>query len=90
MSRAHLAAPPDPRLDARQATYDRHAAAAAMRRRALAMWPRLDPAALRRCGDDPACIAALVERRSALPTEAVIGILTTPTVTEDEGQTWFG
>lgn len=90
MSRAHLAAPPDPRLDARQATPERYAAAAALRRRALAMWPRLDPVALRRCGDDAACIAALVERRSALPTEAIIGILTAPTVSEDEGRIWFG
>ena len=90
MSRAHLAAPPDPRPDVLHGVHDRHAAAAAMRRRALAMWPRLDPTALRRCGDDAACIAGLVERRSALPLEAIIGILTTPEVTEDEGRTWFG
>jgi hypothetical protein len=90
MSRARLAAPPDPRPDVQEAARSRDAAAAAMRRRALAMWPRLDATALRRCGDDPACIAALVERRSALPSEAIIGILTGPTVSEDEGRTWFG
>jgi hypothetical protein len=35
-------------------------------------------------------VAALVERRSRLPTEVIIGILTLPGVTEDEGRTWFG
>jgi hypothetical protein len=90
MSRARLATPPDPRPDAQQDARARDAAAAAMRRRALAMWPRLDASALRRCGDDAACIAALVERRSTLPSESIIGILTGPIVTEDEGRTWFG
>ena len=62
----------------------------AMRRRALATWPRLDPAALRRCGDDIECVASLVERRSALPRESILGILLLPIVTEDERATWFG
>ena len=64
--------------------------AAALHRRALNVWPRLDPAALRRCGGDPACVAALVQRRTSLPTEAIIGILTMPAISEDEGHTWFG
>jgi len=62
----------------------------ALRRRALATWPRLDAAALRRCGDDAECIASLVERRSALPREAILGILALPEISEDERATWFG
>ncbi len=61
-----------------------------IRRRALAVWPRLDPAALRRCGDDPECVANLVGRRSSLPHDAIVGILVMPKVTEDEARTWFG
>lgn len=65
-------------------------AADLIRRRALLIRPRLDPAALRRCGADPARVAVLVERRSSLPREAIVGILTMPAVTEAEGRTWFG
>lgn len=61
-----------------------------IRRRALLVWPRLDPAALRRCGNDPYRVAALVGRRSNLPFEAIVGILTMPDVTEVEARTWFG
>jgi protoporphyrinogen oxidase len=42
------------------------------------------------CGDDLECVAALVGRRSNLPAEAIIGILTLPAVAEEEGRTWFG
>lgn len=66
------------------------AAVDALQRRALSVWPRLDPSALRRCGDDVQCVAALVERRTTLPPEAIISILTVPAVTEDEARTWFG
>ena len=71
---------------------DRPAAAAveALQRRALSVWPRLDPSALRRCGEDVRCVAALVERRTSLPPESIISILTVPAVTEDESRTWFG
>jgi hypothetical protein len=70
---------------------DSHSVAAeAVARRALSVWPRLDGAALRRCGDDLECVAALVGRRSNLPAEAIIGILTLPAVAEEEGRTWFG
>lgn len=65
-------------------------AAEAIRRRALLVWPRLDLAALRRCGADPERIADLVGRRSSLPREAIVGILKTPVVTEVETRTWFG
>jgi hypothetical protein len=62
----------------------------ALHRRAMVIWPRLDASALRRCGDDVTCVATLVLRRTALPQESIIGILTAPFVSEDEGQTWFG
>ncbi len=61
-----------------------------IRRRALLVWPRLNPAALRRCGSDPYRVAALVGRRSNLPVEAIVGILTMPDLTEVETSTWFG
>ncbi|HEX5827115.1 MAG TPA: hypothetical protein VFY23_06320 [Candidatus Limnocylindrales bacterium] len=59
-------------------------------RRALALWPRLDRAALRRCHEDPERIAALVARRTAMPVEAIKRVLTMPSVSEDETLTWFG
>ncbi len=65
-------------------------AAEAIRRRALLVWPRLDAAALRRCGSDPERVADLVARRSTLPREAIVGILLTPSVSEVETRTWFG
>jgi hypothetical protein len=65
-------------------------AAETIRRRALLVWPRLDPTALRRCGSNPARIAALVSRRSNLSREAIVGILLMPDVTEVEARTWFG
>jgi hypothetical protein len=65
-------------------------AAETIRRRALLVWPRLDQSALRRCGSDPARVAALVGRRSNLPEEAIMGILLMPDVTEVEARTWFG
>lgn len=64
--------------------------AAALERRALALWPRLDRAALRRCGQDPARIAALVSRRTTLPPEAIKQVLLMPAVSDDEVSTWFG
>lgn len=64
--------------------------AGAVRRRALSVWPRLDPVALRRAGEDVDRVASLVERRSSLPRESIIGILRVPDVTEDEARTWFG
>ncbi len=62
----------------------------AIRRRALLVWPRLDAAALRRCGNDAHRVAALIGRRSSLPHEAIVGILLMPDVTEVEARTWFG
>jgi hypothetical protein len=58
--------------------------------RALARWPRLDRTALRRCDGDVERIANLVSRRTALPPEAIVAILTIPDVSEDETRTWFG
>jgi hypothetical protein len=65
-------------------------ASGALERRALALWPRLDTAALRRCRHDPRRIAALVSRRTAMPTEAILQVLTMPSIEDDEIETWFG
>ena len=59
-------------------------------RRALALWPRLDSRALRRCRYDPRRVAALVSRRTNLPLETIVVLLTTPRVSQAEGATWFG
>jgi hypothetical protein len=61
-----------------------------LERRALALWPRLGRDALRRCGHDPQRIATLVSRRTSLDIEAILGLLTGPSVTDDEVATWFG
>ncbi len=58
-------------------------------RRALAIWPRLDPRALARCADNPTSLAAHVARRTNLPLETIRAILVPP-VGEAEGQLWFG
>lgn len=57
--------------------------------RALALWPRLDRRALRRCANDPACIARLVARRTLLPPEAILVILQGG-VTDTDRELWFG
>lgn len=62
----------------------------ALERRALAMWPRLERAALRRCHHDPRRIAALVARRTSIPPEAILRLLTMPVVSDDEVGIWFG
>ena len=59
-------------------------------RHALALWPRLGRRALSRCGHDPRCIAAVVSRRTSLPPEVIVRILTSPMVTGVESETWFG
>jgi hypothetical protein len=59
-------------------------------RRALAMWPRLDAKALRRCGHDPRRIARLVSHRTYLTIEEIRDLLVIPIVTDDEVATWFG
>jgi hypothetical protein len=46
------------------------------RARALAIWPGLDRDKLRRTGGDPVRIARLVEHRTRLPVEAILGLLT--------------
>jgi hypothetical protein len=62
----------------------------ALERRALALWPRLDRGALRRCHQDPARIAQLVAHRTTMPPEAIRQVLLMPVVTDDEVRTWFG
>jgi hypothetical protein len=61
-----------------------------LERRALAMWPRLERTALRRCGHDPRRIAALVARRTSIPQDAILRLLTMPAVSDDDVGTWFG
>jgi hypothetical protein len=63
---------------------------AALERRALALWPRLDRTALRRCHQDPTRIAALVSRRTALSPDAIKQMLLMPSVSDDDVSTWFG
>jgi len=58
--------------------------------RALAIWPRLDARALKRCRYDPRRVAALVSHRTSLPVETILAMLTMPRVSDDEGATWFG
>ena len=59
-------------------------------RRALALWPRLDARALKRCGHDPQRIARLVARRTSLSLETIVGMLSMPLVTPQDRETWFG
>ena len=58
--------------------------------RALALCPRLDRKAVRRCAGDTRCIVSVVSRRTTLPTEAIWLLLVLPRVSPDEGATWFG
>lgn len=62
------------------------------RQRALALWPRLDPDALRRCHDDPDRLASLIARRTTLEPEAIRRILERPdaSVNDDDRSLWFG
>ena len=46
------------------------------RARALLLWPRLDRRRLARTGGDPRRIARLVCRRSSLPVEVIVAMLT--------------
>jgi hypothetical protein len=46
------------------------------RPRALMIWPGLDRDKLRRTHGDPVRVARLVEQRTRLPIEAIIGLLT--------------
>jgi len=59
-------------------------------RRALALWPRLDPRALGRCRHDVECIVRLVGRRTLLPKSVIHRLLSAPPVTLEEPATWFG
>ncbi len=57
---------------------------------ALALWPRLNRRAMRRCGDDAHCVARVVSRRTNLPADVILSLLLMPFVPYDEGATWFG
>jgi hypothetical protein len=58
--------------------------------RALNIWPRLDRRALSRCACDPGRIARVVARRTSLPLDAIVWLITRPSVTSIEVETWFG
>ena len=62
----------------------------ALEKRALVLWPRLDRAALRRCKNDAHRVAALVARRTTMPPEAILNMLTMPRVADGDIDTWFG
>jgi hypothetical protein len=47
-----------------------------VRVRALALWPGLDRRKLSRTQGDPARVARLVGRRTSLPPEAIVALLT--------------
>ena len=66
------------------------ARASEVEQRAYALWPRLDRKAIRRCAGDTRCIVAVVSRRTALPPDAIRLLLVLPSVSRDEGATWFG
>jgi hypothetical protein len=74
----------------RQAGSGQSSTAPALERRALALWPRLDRAALRRCRHDPARIAALISRRTSLSPDDIKEVLLMPPVSDDDVATWFG
>jgi hypothetical protein len=74
----------------RQAGSGHSSATPALERRALALWPRLDRAALRRCHQDPARIATLISRRTTLSPDAIKQVLLMPSVSDDDVSTWFG
>jgi hypothetical protein len=61
-----------------------------MERRALTLWPRLDPEAVRRCAGDPLRIAGLVSLWTSLSIDVIVWMLTRPLVTPREIETWFG
>jgi hypothetical protein len=65
-------------------------AALALERRAMALWPRLDRAALRRCQQDPDKMAELIARRTALSPETIKQVLLMPAVSDEDVSIWFG
>ena len=54
------------------------------RARALAIWPGIDAQKLRRTNGDPLRIARLVERRTRLPIESIVSLLTGERADRDE------
>ena len=46
--------------------------------RALALYPRLEPARLARCRRDPNRVAALISRRTTLPVKSILALLGAP------------
>jgi hypothetical protein len=61
-----------------------------LERRVLSIWPRFDRRAIRRANHDPRRVAAMVGRRTRLPEEAILRLLTMPALSDDDVDTWFG
>jgi hypothetical protein len=55
--------------------------------RALAIWPGLDRKALARCHHDRHRIARLVARRTSMPLDSILALLS---VTDIDREFWFG
>jgi hypothetical protein len=64
--------------------------ASRLEQRALALWPRLNRRAMKRCAGDAHCVVRVVSRRTNLPADVILGLLLMPFVSQDEGATWFG
>jgi hypothetical protein len=58
--------------------------AATFQQRALTLWPRLDRTQLARTGGDPARIARIVGRRTTLPPESIVAMLTGEPIAEPD------
>lgn len=65
---AHRAKTRDPRPESRPDYYSR----------ALALWPRLEPARLSRVRRDPRRVAALISHRTILSRELILALLGAP------------
>ena len=61
-----------------------------LERRVLSIWPRFDLGAIRRANHAPRRVAAMVGRRTRLPEEAILRLLTMPALSDDDVDTWFG
>jgi hypothetical protein len=59
--------------------------------RAMLLWPRLDRAKLRRIANDPIRIAEMVERRTSLPFDSILAMLTrqNPSLSQTESTAGF-
>ena len=59
-------------------------------RAALALWPRISPREIERCGDDPRRLAAVVARRTSFPVRIILAMLEQGVRREGEPSFYFG